>query len=105
MRGRPTNAMRWTRGVSFDPAPDDHPILDRNDHQIVMAARQALVNTIEQYCRPGLDPRALRMVAISGLFADAIQGLAHTTAAPKLIQVINQQLASAGLEIVPMKRN
>lgn len=105
MRGRPTNAMRWTRGVSFDPAPDDRPILGRNEHAIVLEARQALIRTIEAYSAPGIEPRALRMVAISGLFADAIQGLASSTAAPKIVALIDQQLAGAGLEVVPTNRN
>src|SRR5690349_19988301 len=99
MRGRPANAMNSTMQDTRG-AIEGQPVLGLNDHQIVMAARQALVDVIERFCRPGLDPRALRMVAISGLFADSIAGLAHTTAAPKLIQVINVQLASAGLEVV-----
>jgi hypothetical protein len=45
------------------------------------------------------------MVAISGLFADAIQGLASTAAAPKIVALINQQLAGAGLEVVSVARN
>jgi hypothetical protein len=51
------------------------------------------------------DAQAFRMIAISGLFADAIAGLATSPAAPKLLAVINQQIAQAGLVIVPTARN
>jgi hypothetical protein len=76
--------------------------LDQTSHMIVLAA---LVRTIEQYVTPGIDPRALRMVAISGLFADSISGLAGSRQAPQLVALINRQLAQAGLQLVPVARN
>jgi hypothetical protein len=80
--------------------------LDRTSHQIVLAARQALITAIEQFSAPGgLDPRVLRMVAISGLFSDVIAGMAGTAAAAQLIEVINRQLEQSGLRLVPAARN
>jgi hypothetical protein len=79
--------------------------LDRTSHQVILAARQALITTIEQFPTPGLDPRALRMVAISGLFADVVAGMAGTAAAPQLIEVINRQLEQSGLRLVPIAAN
>jgi hypothetical protein len=79
--------------------------LDRTSHMIVLAARQALVTAIERYAMPGHDPRALRMVAITGLFADVVAGMAGTAAAPHLIEVINRQLEQAGLRLVPVAAN
>jgi hypothetical protein len=80
-------------------------MLDGGAYRIILAARQALIDTIERYPVPRLDPRALRMVAISGLFADSVTGLATSPQAPKLVAVIKQQLAGAGLQLVPVARN
>jgi hypothetical protein len=99
MRGY-TTAARIERKAAVQRAE-----LDRTAHQVILEARQALISTIERFPTPGLDPRALRMVAISGLFADMITGLATSPAAPKLLAVINQQLAQAGLQVVPVVRN
>jgi hypothetical protein len=99
MRGY-TTAARIERKAAVQRAA-----LDRTSHQIILAARQALITTIERFPTPGLDPRALRMVAISGLFADSITALHGTREGLQLIALINQQLAHAGLQVVPVAGN
>jgi hypothetical protein len=68
----------------------------------VLFAREALRLAIEaQY--PS-DAAALECVATAGLFADMCRASAsHGTA--ELLRVINEELASAGLQVVKKKRH
>jgi hypothetical protein len=80
-------------------------VLDRTAHEVILEARAALVRTIEQYPTRGLDPRALRAVAVTGLFSDLICALAGTTQGLQLLGLINQQIEQAGLRLVPVRWN
>jgi len=99
MRGY-TTAARIERKAAVQRAE-----LDRTSHQVIVAARRALIDTIERFPTPGLDPLALRMVAISGLFADSVACMAGTRQAPQLVALINQQLACVGPALTPLLRN
>jgi hypothetical protein len=96
MRGAPTKAIRTTAA--------EGAMLDSGAHQITLAARHALIMTIERYAGtvPRLNPLALRAVAISGLFADVVCSL---STGPDIVAVVNRQLSGAGLQLVPVARN
>jgi hypothetical protein len=79
--------------------------LDGGSHLIIQAARQALADTIERYAAPGIDPRALRAAAITGLFADTLSSFTNATTAPAMVEVINRQLATVGLQLTLLPRN
>lgn len=80
--------------------------LGKAEHGVVMFARQAVVNAIEQFAvGPNIDRRALAAVAVAGLFSDLISNLASTPAGGQIVGVINQQIAQVGLQIVPVQRN
>jgi hypothetical protein len=81
---------------------DDEPSYGRSDAFIVQVARNRLAKVVEDYSGPGTNKLALAAVAISGLFADLVSTLSSK---PDIIAVINQQLASAGLEVVEKRRN
>jgi hypothetical protein len=76
MRGAPTKAIK--------AAEIDGAMHDGGAHQIILAARRALVDAIECYPVPKLGPRVLRAIVVSGLFADVVCNLAHSPAAPSL---------------------
>jgi hypothetical protein len=99
-RGRPSNLVRRMSGTSLAPR-EEHPALGHAEHQIVLNAREALIREIERCAAglPNVNARALRMVAVSGLFADAIAAIAGTTHAVQLLQIINVQLAQSGLRL------
>jgi hypothetical protein len=59
MRGRTPNVLRKMSGITF--SPDERPVLGPREHAIVIAARAALIDTIERYAAPGINPRALRV--------------------------------------------
>jgi hypothetical protein len=44
-------------------------------------------------------------VAIAGMFSDLISNFASTPAGGGIVAVVNQQIAQAGLQVVPVARN
>ena len=76
--------------------------LKREEHQVVQLARHAMRNTVDQFAPPGSSKLALLAVAVTGLFGDLMGGLPY---APELASVVNKQLAGAGWELVPLRRN
>jgi hypothetical protein len=82
--------------------PDDHELFGREEQVIVDVARHALRHAIDQFAPAGANKLALAAVAVSGMFADLVGGLAS---APAIVEVVNKQLAAAGLEVVEIERN
>ena len=68
----------------------------------VVLARRQFSQALRESAPSGSNIGALAAVAITGLFVDVLSGL---TTAPAIINVMNQQLVGAGLEIVQTKRN
>jgi hypothetical protein len=87
--------------------PDDDNILTETQFAALKAARHALVATIERLI--GCDRHQvvqLVVIAVSGLFADMLVLSATLPASDaKLADVINQQLAKSGWELVPTARH
>ena len=83
--------------------PDDDDLLTETQLAALRAARYALVETIERLI--GNDQRQivqLVFIAVSGLLADM---LSVSAGVPKLVDVINQQLAEGGWRLVPTPRH
>jgi hypothetical protein len=83
--------------------PDDDDLLTETQLAALRAARHALVETIERLI--GDDQRQivqLVFIAVSGLLADM---LSVSAGVPKLVDVINQQLAESGWRVVPVLRH
>jgi hypothetical protein len=83
--------------------PDDDDLLTETQLAALQAARLALVATIERLI--GDDQRQIVLlvfIAVSGLLADMLSVSARV---PKLVDVINQQLAESGWRMVPVLRN
>jgi predicted esterase YcpF (UPF0227 family) len=83
--------------------PDDDDLLTETQIAALQAARHALVETIERLI--GDDERQivqLVFIAVGGLLADMLSASAGI---PKLVDVINQQIAESGWQLVPMRRN
>jgi hypothetical protein len=88
-------------------ASDRRAELTGGAQEIIVAARRALVDVIERQAGavPRLDQRALAAVAVSGLFGNLVTSLAATPSGSGIIDIVNQQLAEAGLQLVPVARN
>ena len=86
---------------------DDDNFLTATQHAALQAARRALVHTIERLM--GDDSHQvvqLVFITVSGLFADMLALAASLPASDaKLVDVINQQLAESGWELVPTARH
>ena len=85
----------------------DENLLTATQHAALQAARRALVATIERLM--GGDQHQvvqLVFIAVSGLFADMlVLSATLPTSDAKLADVINQQLAKSGWELVPTTRH
>ena len=82
---------------------DDDDRLSETHLAALQAARRALVDTIERLI--GDDKHQvvrLVFIAVSGLLVDM---LSVSAGFPKLVDVINQQLAQAGWRLVPTPRH
>ena len=87
--------------MSAEPDNDDR--LSETQLAALQAARRALVDTIERLI--GDDKHQvvqLVFIAVSGLLVDM---LAVSAGFPKLVDVINQQLAEGGWRLVPTPRH
>ena len=83
--------------------PDNDDRLSETQLATLQAARRALVDTIERLI--GDDKHQvvqLVFIAVSGLLIDM---LSVSAGFPKLVDVINQQLAQAGWRLVPTPRH
>jgi hypothetical protein len=75
--------------------------LGEEEHAAVLEARKALIRSLERQFPPR-HAGNLVCAAVAGFFADIC---AASSGRADLIEVINQQLRTAGLELRPVARN
>jgi hypothetical protein len=84
----------------LEEGPKDE--LRHEEGLVIEQARFALSQAIRQYASPKSNKLRLTVIAVSGLFADLTRGMA---ALPGVLDIINMQLAGAGLEVVKKRQN
>ena len=96
-RHRPVHKARMAAGR-------DHDGMTPAEGFAVKMAREALTTACRELAPKGSNPRILEAVAVAGAFADLVAAMAVTGTARDLVEVTNKQLASAGLELVRVRR-
>ena len=94
--------LRNPRSFRPEEPKSDDLRLGRKEDVVIQISRDAMRNAIDQFAPDGADKLAMVIIATSGMFADLVQVLPY---APALVGAINQQLATAGWQLVQVARN
>ena len=76
--------------------------LTRQEHRVIMKARRALRETIEEGAGPHSNQLVLSAVCVAGAFADLLSSVPVND---EIVGAVNLQLATVGLELVRRPRN
>ena len=76
--------------------------LSRREHKVIMKARRAIRETIEEGAGPDSNYLVLSGVCVAGAFADLLTSVQGND---EIVGAVNLQLATVGLELVRRPRN